>query len=431
MTRRRAGTLITVLLLLIGLVAPVYAADTLTVWTSWGVVNDFVNQAGKDFSRTHPNYKVESTLFPQRALEAKIATALPAGSGADLIVINTVSLWEYWDEKFLAPVPKPHAEWARQVFARSALDDLTDYKEQMAGLPFIYYVESMFYNADHLSAAGLPHSPATVDEMLTYAKRLTVIENGVVKRQGINLRLGGGGHGIAEKFWAQAMVPYGVEPLVRAGNGWRAGYNTPQAVEALSVYLRALHRDRSATFDLKGDAEGFALGLGSMFQRESWVISYLAQNKAPVRYVTALMPKGPKNWGTIAGTLGVVVPAASKHKEAAFELAKFLNSPENSMRLTETTGWQTARKDVDYAPLYPKMPGLKTFVDSLKTPGYTVYGYPRIAPVLEIMTRFSERLAAAFQNKQLIDNRTAIERLLAQSAEETNKILADRGLLGR
>lgn len=418
------------LLLVVGLAMPAHAADTLTVWTSWGVVNDFVNQAGQEFARTNPNYRVESTLFPQRALEAKIATSLPAGSGPDLIVINTVALWEYWEEKFLAPAPKAHADWARQVFARSALEDLTDYKDQMAGLPFIYYIEAMFYNSDHLAAAKIAKPPATIDEMMTAAKQMTVIEGGVIKRQGLNLRLGGGGHGIAEKFWAQAMVPYGVEPLVRAGNGWRAGYNTPQGVDALNMYLRALHRDRSATPELKGDAEGFSLGLSSMVQRESWVISYLAQNKSPLRYVTALMPKG-RNWGTIAGTLGVVVPVASKNKEAAFELAKFLNSPENSLRLTETTGWQTARKDVDYTPLYSKMPALKTFVDSVKTPGYTVYGYPRIPPALEVMTRFSERLAAAFQDKSLVDNRPAIERLLNQSAEETNKILADRGLLGR
>ena len=109
----------------------------------------------------------------------------------------------------------------------------------------------------------------------------------------------------------------------------------------------------------------------------------------------------------------------------------FIMSDDMSRATFGDNGWQPFRKGVDYGPLYKNQPQLKTFIDATKTQGHTVYDYENIAPIFEIHSRMADRLMAAFKRADLMDNPSGIAKVIKETAEETNRILDENGMLAK
>jgi ABC-type glycerol-3-phosphate transport system substrate-binding protein len=288
----------------------------------------------------------------------------------------------------------------------------------------------MLYNKDYFAEAGITKTPETVDEMLEMAQKLVKRdENGNVTRAGLDFRLSGGGAGTAQKFWCQAMIPYGAKMIEPVGDKWRAGYDNEAGLKAFQMYLNAVYRDNIESFDIKSDAEAFGLGLSAMFQRESWVIGYMAANAPDVNYGVFLMPKGPADWGTVGNVMGLAVPKSSKHKKEAFDFAMYMMNDENSVRLFADTGWQPFRANVDYSTLYETSPALKDFTATLGTEGHKIYAYENMIAISEVHNRFAERLMRSFKMKELYEDPEKLKKFIHEMAEETNDILDEYDLL--
>ncbi|MCX5917418.1 MAG: extracellular solute-binding protein, partial [Deltaproteobacteria bacterium] len=264
------------------------------------------------------------------------------------------------------------------------------------------------------------------------AKKLTKRDaKGNLTRAGFDLRLSGGGFGTSQKYWTQVMIPYGAQVLEKVGNKYRAGYDNEAGRKALQYYIDAVYKHRVDSLDFKSDAEAFGLGITSMFQRESWVVGYLAKNAPKINYGVFMMPKGPGGWGTVGNTMGLSISKASKFKKEAFDFAMFAMNDDMSRATFGDSGWQPFRKGVDYSALYKTRPQLKTFIDAAQTKGHTVYDYENIAPIFEIHSRMADRLMAAFKRAELMDNPSGIAKVLKDAADETNRILDENGLLAK
>jgi len=86
---------------------PVSAAPVeLQVWSAFPELHDQVTWIAGKYMEKNPNIKIKTTLFPQRALEEKVAVALPAGQAADLIELDKMALYPYYAAGHLAPLPK-------------------------------------------------------------------------------------------------------------------------------------------------------------------------------------------------------------------------------------------------------------------------------------------------------------------------------------
>ena len=109
-------------------------------------------------------------------------------------------------------------------------------------------------------------------------------------------------------------------------------------------------------------------------------------------------------------------------------MIKFFNQPVYLKAWFKTQGWVPPRIDIDYSDIFAEMPEYKAAFDF--PAGYLLTLYPPIPPIDEINTKFGERLEKAFKNASLLGNTAAIKKLLEEAAAETNKILADNGLLG-
>lgn len=408
------------------------ASVELSVWTAFPELHEQVKSIGDKYTEKHPNIKIKATLFPQRALEEKVAVALPAGQAADLIELDKMGLYPYYVAGYLAPLPKNVVAWVKKSFPDYSVASVTSDKGEIFTFPWLNSLKLMFYNEDHFKEAGITKTPETVDEMLEMGKKLTKRDaKGNLTQVGLDLRLSGGGFGTSQKYWTQAMIPYGAKVLEKVGNKWRAAYNNEAGHKALQFYIDCVHKYKVDSLDVKSDAEAFGLGLTSMFQREAWVVGYMEKNAPNINYGVFLMPKGPGGWGTVGNTMGLSVSKACKHKKEAFDFAMFMMNDEMSRATFADSGWQPFRKGVDYSQLYTKRPQLKTFIDAAETKGHAVLDYENIAPIFEIHSRMADRLMAAFKRADLVDNQAGIAEVIKDMAAETNSILDEYDLLAK
>ncbi|MFQ6066669.1 MAG: ABC transporter substrate-binding protein [bacterium] len=431
---------------------PQAVAETkISIWTAFPKMHAFQKSAGEAYEKLHPDIDVEATIFPQRALEEKVAAALPAGQAADLISMDAVGLYPYYVAGYLTDVPDDFVAWIVKNFPKSAVDfSKIPGTDRLFTIPLDNSLKLMFYNKDHFKETGLAAPPQDIYEQMMYAIKLTKYdETGNATRVGLDLRLSGGGFGTSQKYWTQVMIPYGIrviEAVTEDGKvlkgeewrkyppeslKWRAAYDNEAGRNTLRYYIDAVHKYKCESFDVKSDAEGFGLGVTSMFQRESWVVAYLRDNAPQINYGLFLMPKGPGGWGTVANNMSLSVSKSSRHQKEAWAFARFLVNDKNSVKMYGESGWQPYRVNVDYSSLYKEAPTLKPFMDALATPGFECQDYVRIAPAFEIHSRFAEQLMVAFKRADLVDNSKGIAQVIHDMAKETNRILGDYGLLAK
>jgi multiple sugar transport system substrate-binding protein len=197
------------------------------------------------------------------------------------------------------------------------------------------------------------------------------------------------------------------------------------------MYIDALYKDKVVAFDHKHDAEAFGLGISAMFQREAWVVGYLEKEAPKLNYGVFPMPKGPGGWGTVGNTMGLAVSKSSKVKKEAFAFAKWMMEAPQSVFQYDYTGWQPFPTAYDYSSLYKKKPALKEFIEYSNKPGHTVYDYENMPAISEVHNRMAERIMAAFKRADLKDNPQGIAKVVSETAEETNRVLADHGMLAK
>ena len=430
----RIGVLTVVIAVLMAFAFSVDSAEakkTVTIWTAFPQLHEFTVAVGKKYMQEHPDIEIKATLYPQRAQEEKVAVALPTGQAADLIELDKFELYGYYPDGFLEPLPDNVVSWVKENWPADATTAVTD-NGKIFCFPWFAAVKVMFYNKDYFKEAGIAGTPKTVDEMLEMAKKLVKRDkNGKVLRAGLDFRLSGGGAGTAQKFWCQAMVPYGAKFIEQVGDKWRAGYDNEAGFKAFMMYLNAIYRDKIESFDLKSDAEGFGLGLSAMFQRETWVVTYLEKNAPKINYGVFLMPKGPSGWGNVGNTMGLGLSKSSKNKKEALDFAMYLMNDENTVLMFRDSGWQPFRVNVDYSEIYAKYPVMEVFVDALKTPGHKNYDYENIPPISEIHNRFAEKLMRGFKMKKLYEDPAKLKAYIHSMARETNDILDEYDLLAK
>lgn len=427
-----AGLILAMGVILWGSTWTVAAPVELNIWSAFPELHDQVQWIAAKYMEKNPNIKIKATLFPQRALEEKVAVALPAGQAADLIELDKMALYPYYVAGHLQPLPKNVVDWVKKNFPDYSVVSVTSDKEEIFTFPWLNSLKAMFYNKDHFKEAGITKTPDTIDEMMEMAKKLTKRdEKGNITRAGLDFRLSGGGFGTSQKYWTQVMIPYGAKVLEKAGSKWKAGYDNEAGRKALQYYIDGVHKHKVDSLDFKSDAEAFGLGMTAMFQRESWVVGYMAKNAPKINYGVFMMPKGPGGWGTVGNTMGLSISKASKHKKEAFDFSMFIMNDDMSRATFGDSGWQPFRKGVDYSALYKTRPQLKTFIDGAQTKGHTVFDYENIAPIFEVHSRMADRLMAAFKRADLVDNPAGIAKVIKDTAEETNRILEEHGLLAK
>lgn len=407
------------LIALVAILGFATAQKTLTVWSGYPELEPFYAHVAAQFEAENPGVKVEILTQPLREYERRLMVTLPANSAGDVLEISSAFAARLVQNGLIPPAS---ADLAALVTGGAYADfyiENASFEGVVYGVPLFRGQGALFYNTAMFEAAGLAGPPTTMDEYLEYAKVLTQRDaSGEPIVSGWSLRLGGGGSGIAEKFWT-IMHQYGGSIVTQQPDGtWAADYANDAGYATLKLYVDLVNKDRVVTPELTGDAQGFQLQTTAMFIRESWVIGDIAAKSPDLPYATAVLPRG-----TISLPVNLYVtssdPLASQYVEAVMR-------PDNLRWLLANVGWLPNRHDVDYGDIIAATPGLDGFINV--PADQVLFTVPPIEPIDEIQTRLAEHLVRAFTDKSLVDNEAGIRSVLQNAANETNEILRRAGL---
>src|SRR5712691_10798491 len=249
-----------------------------------------VDELIKQFESQNPGIQVLHENFPYDAYNQKVASAVSAGQGPD--VINLFYGWVplYVDSGYLQPLPAdvfPAAEIERD-FVPMIKNSKFDGKYWT--LPTAVRSLALFYNSDLLRAADIARAPVTWDEFVTVAQRTTVRDAaGRITVEGFGAAPNGQDHQLIREvlFRQWGAAPY-------SPDGRRATYATPQGAAALKWYTDLLTQSKVGVIDFfpggNGYRDAFVAGRAAMIVDGSFAIASIRANMKAT-WGVATLPK--------------------------------------------------------------------------------------------------------------------------------------------
>ena len=322
------------------------------------------------FEAENPGIKIRLEDFPYDEFETKTLTSLASKEGG----ADIYELWGGWGVDYsstgaFAAMPDALATQIINDSYPSTIGAL-QYNGKLYGMPFEFNIEygAMLVNNEILAEAGL--KPATTwDEWMDQAHKLTVEENGVLTRKGLDFM---NADGLAYIYTAM-MLQNGVNYLNEDGT---FNFNNEVGIKAFKEIADLLVGDNRVT------------ELGEL--ADPGVIGYEELYKG----ITAYVPRGP--WAINAGsdtfglTLGnefdyvampwygdtkafaaetgwsLAVNAKSEHQDAAFKFVEFFFQDERIIGHNIAAGQIPAKKSVAQSAEYlAACPYAKPLVDIL------------------------------------------------------------------
>jgi arabinogalactan oligomer/maltooligosaccharide transport system substrate-binding protein len=293
------------------------AATTLTVWHAY---------RGKEkaaFEKVIANYnrlaaprgvEVNTLAVPYDAYADKITATVPRGKGPDVFIFAQDRLGG-WVEggATVEPIDFFLDDKTRNQFLPSMLSAMT-YRGTVYGLPLNYKSITLIYNKKLVRTP-----PTTSGELVTLAKRLTDAAAG---RFGLAYAYNDFYYHAAlmNAFGGRVFDP-GPKPVL----------NAPENVASMKLLLKWIRKDGILPAEPSTAlvTSLFNEGKAAMVFSGPWFLGEIAPD---IDYGLALLPtideaggKPMRPWLTIEG---VYVSAGSHHKDAAYDLAKYLVSEE-------------------------------------------------------------------------------------------------------
>ncbi|MFV2003455.1 MAG: extracellular solute-binding protein, partial [Paracoccaceae bacterium] len=157
----------------------------------------------ENFEAANPDITVTQTSFPYADYRTKVAAAIPAGEGPDVVQLFYGWLNDYVEAGLIQPLPtdmfppeKIEAEFFPMVQAMKR-------DGAYMALPTAVRSLALFYNTDLFAEAGIDGPPKTLDELVTIAEKLTKRDaTGNIIQEGITTGMNAQDH----QWWREGLV---------------------------------------------------------------------------------------------------------------------------------------------------------------------------------------------------------------------------------
>jgi multiple sugar transport system substrate-binding protein len=310
-----------------------------------------MNQLIAKFQEANPDIKVKQTTFPYADYQTKVAAAILAGQGPDV-----VQLFYGWTDNFIAgkmirPLRAeafPGAEIERDFFPIiSAMKRGNEYY----GLPTAVRSLALFYNKKAFKDAGLDpnNPPKTIDELVAAAEKMTKRDgSGNIVSAGMTLDMGGQDH----QWWREVLIrQFGGAPYTE--NDTKVAYNDEAGLKALTFYtdLQKKHKVGQAGFMDEGQA-AFRAGLAAMTIDGTFRLGSFGTIKAFEWGVTELPANAQGLRSNYASYFAnaITTKADGEKLAAAEKFLKYVSSPEAMKVWMEVVGELPARRTAALTP---------------------------------------------------------------------------------
>ena len=317
---------------------------TLDFWYALGgdsgkAIEDLVNQ----FNESHPNIKVVGTYQGNYTTAmAKVYSAITGNTlpnvaqlGAAPLLGSSGAVLPVKD--FLATDSSFDLEKIHPAFLQ-----YNTAAGELWSLPFNNSVPILLYNKELFVAAGLDPEdpPEDIDELLEYAKALTVKDsNGVVTQYGLNTK--------DDTHWYLSTLFLENGAQIVSEDESEMLYNSPEAVAMLQTWSDWVNVDQVMPRNQHAEAQSdFLAGKLGMLMGSTSGVSGI-QKDAAFRVGSAMFPmvNGVRKVPVGGGSLVIFKNDNELIRNASWEFVKFLISEQSSIYLTSQTGYIPIYKD--------------------------------------------------------------------------------------
>lgn len=243
----------------------------------------------ENFEAANPDITVAMTHFPYADYRTKVAAAIPAGEGPDVVQLFYGWLNDYVAAELIQPLPtdtfpieKIDAEFFPMVQAMKGTDNYW-------ALPTAVRSLALFYNKRLFEEAGIDGPPETLTELVETANALAKRDNaGNLTTVGITAGMTAQDH----HWFREGLVrQYGGEPYV--DDYKTVNYNTDAGLAALGFYTNLFMNDEpvSSIGFMDEPQAAFKAGLAGMHIDGSFRIGSLADIRG-LEWGVAELPSG-------------------------------------------------------------------------------------------------------------------------------------------
>lgn len=320
----------------------------LTFWHGYTEADGKVlNKIVEDFNASQSEVSIKVQTNPWSVIDDTLLPALSSGKGPDIVAMPAERLPVYADKGAFAELDDlykdPNSNLDKLVPAAADMETVNGHKY---GVPSGFVPLAMFYNKDLFAKAGITAPPATWNEWIAAAKKLTVDANG---------------DGTPEQFGLglpdHATVANGVWPSLFYGNGGdivkdgKAVVDSPENAETLKTWVDAIRNDKISPSGLDGIAGDklFSSGKAAMYLGGPWMSSIAKENN--IDYGIAAVPAGPKEQA--ASAIGVSMAITNQKDDskaaAARKFFSYFLQKEQATAWSLGSGWPPLRSDIPAA----------------------------------------------------------------------------------
>ncbi|MGZ5475707.1 MAG: extracellular solute-binding protein [Thermoanaerobaculia bacterium] len=328
--------------------APLLAQTDLVVWHAYrGGEKEAFEKVVNNYNAGQKKVKVSALAVPFDAFADKITAAVPRGKGPDIFIYAQDRLGGWIEAGHTVEPIDFYLDKDTSARYLPITMQAMVYRKTTYGLPLNYKMPAMIYNK-----ALVKTPPKTTAELVALAKKLT------------NAPAGQFGLAYAYSDWYYHSALFnGFGGSVFDARG-KPIVNNPANVQATELLLKWMYKDKILPLEPSTAliTSLFNSGKAAIIFNGPW---FLGEVSPKIEYGLAVMPnlaeaggKPMKPWVTVEG---VFIAAPSKHKDDAFDFAKYLTDIPAGKILAVEGRQNPANKGVYSDPQVTNDPILKAF----------------------------------------------------------------------
>jgi len=273
-----------------------------------------------EYTAENPNITIEqqSTAFGE--LQTRVAADRITDEPPDMYVLPAWWLGNLVESGIPAPAPDDIAQDIADNFTPGAAEAVV-WDGVTYGVPFENNPTLLLYNVPALEAAGYDRPPETLDELVEYARNLTIRdEDGTVTQYGWSQWVGS----LNYNYLPFTSLLYSCGGAIFDENG-QAAFNSEAGVDILEKQVELIEE---GAFNPELTATDWYTGRVAMTILPNWTRSGLVTNNDPENFRAAPVPhcEGHES-GAVIYTWLIIVNQASDNQDAAWEFIRWLTQP--------------------------------------------------------------------------------------------------------
>ncbi len=327
---------------------PAYAQKTVELTFYYpvavgGPVTKTIDQMAADFEKENPGIKVKpvySGTYQESIVKA--LTAFKSGQPPHIAVLLSTDMFTLIDEDAIVPIDALAAgaddkKWLGGFFDSFMMNSRANGKTW--GVPFQRSTIVMYWNKELFKEAGLDpeRAPASWDEMVQYARKLTKTDaGGNVVQWGVKIPSSGFPYWLFQGL----ATPNGALLMNEAGN--QTYFDRPGVVEALQYWvdLSAKHKV------MPGGVIEWGTTPKDFFERKAAMIWTTTGNLTNIRtnagfpFGVAMLPEKKRRGSpTGGGNFYIFKKTSPEEQAAALKFAKWATAPQRAAQWSIATGY--------------------------------------------------------------------------------------------